>query len=259
MKGQHKVNIIIAILQILIIVELFIGNKFDISIKDFTIFSLMSFLFYLLVFFLLPKKILKYSYWYILGLNAVVIILLSIYHLSHQYNKFSNEDYIFGLTLAYYFCEFIRFKKQAKTDEKQKVSEETDDSLIRKRFYAFFIDFIISAFLFLVPYEFFVLEPVFKKSQVLQSNVFITTLLCSIPAAIYLVFRDCPFKGSIGKRILKLDLLTEDGSKNVSVKQSILRNITMLILFVEIFYFLKNKKRLGDKLAHTKIEEKKKL
>ena len=139
------------------------------------------------------------------------------------------------------------------------MSEEKDDSLLRKRFYAFFIDFIISAFIFALPYLFFILEPFSPEFQIPKSLQPVATILLFYISKLYLIFRDCPFKGSIGKRILKLDLLTEDGSKNVSVKKSILRNITMLILIVEIFYYLIYKKRIGDKLAHTKVEEKKKL
>lgn len=265
MERRKKVNIIIAILQILILSVFFIGKKFNFSLKDFIIFSTMAFFFYLIVFFILPKKILNKIHWYILGLSIVVLILLLILKSSSKIEEAPDGIYVVGLSLSYFFCDFIRNKKQKNSNKKSieqtegkmeiKQLDKDDDSLTRKRFYAFFIDFIISVFLFFIPYEFFVLEPLLKN-QISQVNVFIITLLCCIPSALYLIFRDCPVKRSIGKQMLKLVVLTEDGSKEVSVKQCILRNIPLLFLFIEIVYFLVNKKRLGDKLAHTMVGKK---
>ena len=69
-----------------------------------------------------------------------------------------------------------------------------------------------------------------------------------------LIFRDCAFKNaSIGKKILKLEILREDGTKP-QITDLLKRNIMGMFLFpLEALLVVFNDKRIGDVFSKTLI------
>ena len=68
-----------------------------------------------------------------------------------------------------------------------------------------------------------------------------------------LLVKDITFKdASIGKRMLKLKIVRFDGTK-VSTVDTIKRNLTILLLPIEIVLVLTKNKRIGDIIAKTSV------
>ena len=83
-------------------------------------------------------------------------------------------------------------------------------------------------------------------------------LYAGIGSMLLFDLRDLIGGASPGKRIMKLRVVNEDGSCNVSVKQHLLRNLTLGLWPIEQYQLRKTggERRLGDKLAGTKVIEK---
>jgi uncharacterized RDD family membrane protein YckC len=79
------------------------------------------------------------------------------------------------------------------------------------------------------------------------------TLLASLIAMQYLIFRDVPSGGSIGKKVMKLKVVDIETQAPVSTGRRILRNVTWLLSWIEIFAFIITKKRIGDRIAKTTV------
>lgn len=122
-----------------------------------------------------------------------------------------------------------------------------------KRIGAFLIDFIITAMIMNIPFWILVMYPTIKGKQ--PSDIIARTLISTLLAFSYLILRDLPKKGSIGKRVLKLKIIDSRTKELASRKQRFLRNITLLLNWIEIIVFLASGKRLGDRLAKTEIAE----
>ena len=60
---------------------------------------------------------------------------------------------------------------------------------------------------------------------------------------------------SVGKKLLKLNLLDVDSERAPSLIKRILRNISMVIWPVEVFFLLSKRRRIGDVLFHTRVEQ----
>ena len=102
-----------------------------------------------------------------------------------------------------------------------------------KRFSAITIDLVITALINNIPFFFLVIQPSLqgndpKNPAELMSRAFIASLI----AMLYLVFRDLPSGGSIGKMII---------------------NIPWLLNWIEIFAFIITRKRIGDRIAKTDV------
>ena len=71
----------------------------------------------------------------------------------------------------------------------------------------------------------------------------------------YTLFADGMFVGqSIGKKLMKLYVVRSDTEEPCTYGRSVLRNITYLLgIFDFIFIFGPTKRRLGDRLAKTKV------
>ena len=95
--------------------------------------------------------------------------------------------------------------------------------------------------------------PTIKGNQ--PSDIIVRTLISTLLAFSYLILRDLPKKGSIGKRVLKLKIIDSRTTELASRKQRFLRNITLLLNWIEIIVFLASGKRLGGRLAKTEIAE----
>lgn len=123
-----------------------------------------------------------------------------------------------------------------------------------KRIGAFFVDFIITAIIMEIPFMILVILPQIKGQQ--PSDVILRTLISTLIAFLYLVLRDLPKNGSIGKRIFKLKIINSKTKEAASLKQRFLRNILLLLNWIEIITFVCSGKRIGDRLAKTDVVQK---
>lgn len=123
-----------------------------------------------------------------------------------------------------------------------------------KRIGAFFIDFIITAMIMNIPFWLLVIYPTIKGNQ--PSDIILRTLLSTFIAFIYLILRDLPSKGSVGKRILKLKIINSETKESATFSQRLLRNIPLLLNWIEIIIFIVSNKRIGDRIAKTDVVEK---
>ncbi len=123
-----------------------------------------------------------------------------------------------------------------------------------KRFAAISIDLVITALINNIPFFFLVIQPSLqgndpKDPAELMSRAFIASLI----AMLYLVFRDLPSGGSIGKMIMRLKVVDAETKAPVSAGRRILRNIPWLLNWIEIFAFIITRKRIGDRIAKTDV------
>ena len=125
----------------------------------------------------------------------------------------------------------------------------------QKRIAAIFIDLVITAAINLIPFSLLVLLPSFEGKLVDGPEAMIRALGASLIAMLYLVFRDIPSKGSIGKRLTKLKVVDAQTKGPVSIGRRILRNVPWLLNWIEIFTYLITKKRIGDRIAKTDVVE----
>lgn len=96
-----------------------------------------------------------------------------------------------------------------------------------KRIGAFFVDFIITAIIMEIPFMILVMYPTIKGQQ--PSDVVLRALISTLIAWLYLILRDLPKNGSIGKRIFKLKIIDSKTKEAASLKQRFLRNIPLLL------------------------------
>ena len=126
-----------------------------------------------------------------------------------------------------------------------------------KRFVAVFIDFIIAAATNIIPFSLLVMLPMIQgNGQMQPPELMARALGASLIAMLYLVFRDIPSGGSIGKKVMKLKIVDTETQGPVSTGRRILRNVTWLLSWIEIFAYLITKKRIGDRIAKTIVVEK---
>ncbi|WP_407443864.1 RDD family protein [Fibrobacter sp.] len=124
-----------------------------------------------------------------------------------------------------------------------------------KRFAALVIDLIITAAISNIPFFYFVISNIGQNADNPQ-NQFIEALASSMIALLYMVFRDLPQKGSIGKRILKLEIIDSKTKEKATTKQRLVRNLFWLLGGLEILVYIFRKERIGDTVAHTTVIEK---
>lgn len=83
---------------------------------------------------------------------------------------------------------------------------------------------------------------------------FRAALMFFLTLMLMLILKDFAICGrSIGKRIMKLNIVSADGGK-ARIWQMLLRNVTLIISPVEIILVLMGGRRLGDRLAKTEVE-----
>ena len=72
------------------------------------------------------------------------------------------------------------------------------------------------------------------------------------------IFKDLIFKNqSVGKRIVKLKIVSVLPDKKIKVGTLILRSIPMVLFPIEFFLIIGNYNRLGDLLANTSVVDSK--
>lgn len=115
--------------------------------------------------------------------------------------------------------------------------------MVIKRLLAFGVDLmsivVIVNVLFLSTY-------IIKSQFLLQflSALMITLLLC----------KDCMNGQSIGKRVMKLQVVDSNTEENISAVRHIVRNLFLPLWYIEILILMISKeKRIGDYVAKTKV------
>jgi uncharacterized RDD family membrane protein YckC len=112
-----------------------------------------------------------------------------------------------------------------------------------KRVMGFGIDLMVQAWLGII------LEPILIETNFITKSLFIPIFFISF------FFRDTIFKeGSFGKKVMKLKLVFH--SPKYEFTRRIIRNVTTLISPIEGIFLLIFKKRIGDFIANTNVEEK---
>lgn len=79
--------------------------------------------------------------------------------------------------------------------------------------------------------------------------------MTSIISQITIIFKDTVNGRSIGKMMNGLEVVSKNQNKPITYLQLLLRNITFLILPIDIIYYFIKKERIGDIIANTKVVE----
>ena len=122
----------------------------------------------------------------------------------------------------------------------------------KRRLAAFLIDYIM-----FMPFYFIIM--IFTSGDMFfESGVYLTAkmeMLQNLFLLFILVFfmsRDIIKGQSIGKRIARIKVV-DNSEKNAAWWQLILRNISVIIWPLEALLLLVDKKRIGDRMANTKV------
>lgn len=124
-----------------------------------------------------------------------------------------------------------------------------------KKLVAFAIDFIITAVVYTVPFYFMAVRPVLAGLAIDSKQVISNAFVAAMVAMVYMVVRDIPKKGSIGKRIMKLKVIDAKTKGDATVVQRVSRNVFWLLGWIEALVYIVKGKRLGDMFSGTELVE----
>ncbi|OWU99911.1 RDD family protein [Fibrobacter sp. UWR2] len=123
-----------------------------------------------------------------------------------------------------------------------------------KRLAAILIDLVITALINNIPFFFLIILPSMQDNGLKDPTELMSrALIASMIAMLYLIFRDLPSGGSIGKMVMKLKVVDAETKVPVSAGRRILRNVPWLLNWIEIFAFIITRKRIGDRIAKTDV------
>lgn len=125
-----------------------------------------------------------------------------------------------------------------------------------KRFLAFIIDFVITAIINNIPFWILIMIPLLRGHRLPSSSIIIRAMLSTLIAFLYLLLRDLPKNGSVGKMVMKLKVVDAKTKEPASIGKRLLRNVTWFLSWIEIIVYIAAKKRIGDMLAKTDVIEK---
>ena len=123
-----------------------------------------------------------------------------------------------------------------------------------RRIAAFFIDFFSSALINNVLFLFFIIIPLMRQNP--PDNIILRAIFSTLFAYLYLILRDLPESGSIGKMVMKLKIIDAETKEPASIGKRFLRNVPIIFTWVEIIIFLFAKSRLGDMISKTDVVQK---
>ncbi len=124
----------------------------------------------------------------------------------------------------------------------------------KRRLAAFLIDHTIASTI-IILFTFIALGPNFMESEVMKDKMLNIILFTTIPIIIFYCFKDS-YKGiSLGKWIMGIIVKNNIDYNTPILKNLVLRNVSYIILPIEmiVLAFNKDKKRIGDMLAGTKV------
>lgn len=123
--------------------------------------------------------------------------------------------------------------------------------MLRKRILAHIIDVAIASLPMIVS----IVVLTFNPSLAANRIAYVFFKLSLFLGCFGIIFKDCIGGKSIGKRILKLKVISLTNT-NASIYRLVLRNIILPIWYIDAFVLLiLNKSRIGDKLAKTTVIE----
>lgn len=125
-----------------------------------------------------------------------------------------------------------------------------------KRIVAGIIDFLIITLIYEIPFAILVMIPLIT-GQISTRIVIERALYCTFFALLLLIFKDVFKNGSIGKRIMKLEIIDSKTKEKVLLPKRILRNLTWILSFIEIIVLIATGKRIGDRITGTEVVVKK--
>ncbi len=121
-----------------------------------------------------------------------------------------------------------------------------------KRIIAGIIDFIIIAVIYEIPFFILIILPLIAGG-LSSINMIDRIFFCTLIALFLLIFKDVFKKGSIGKQIMKLEIIDIKTNEKAFLSKRILRNLTWFLSFVEVIVLMATGKRIGDRIAGTEV------
>ena len=124
----------------------------------------------------------------------------------------------------------------------------------KKRVIAFVIDYLVCCLIQAVLMGILIFRAI-SRSEASGDDIFTLNLVITLISSLFLIFRDCFGNKSIGKRIMKLNVVDSENESSVGFARRLLRNITWLLGPIEVICFIFSGKRIGDMLARTTVRE----
>ena len=121
-----------------------------------------------------------------------------------------------------------------------------------KRIIAGIIDFIIIAVIYEIPFFILIILPLIAGG-LSSINMIDRIFFCTLIALFLLIFKDVFKKGSVGKQIMKLEIIDIKTNEKAFLLYFILRNLTWFLSFVEVIVLMATGKRIGDRIAGTEV------
>lgn len=121
-----------------------------------------------------------------------------------------------------------------------------------KRIIAGIIDFIIIAVIYEILFFILIILPLIAGG-LSSINMIDRIFFCTLIALFLLIFKDVFKKGSVGKQIMKLEIIDIKTNEKAFLSKRILRNLTWFLSFVEVIVLMATGKRIGDRIAGTEV------
>lgn len=121
-----------------------------------------------------------------------------------------------------------------------------------KRIIAGIIDFIIIAVIYEIPFFILIILPLIAGG-LSSINMIDRIFFCTLIALFLLISKDVFKKGSVGKQIMKLEIIDIKTNEKAFLSKRILRNLTWFLSFVEVIVLMATGKRIGDRIAGTEV------
>ncbi|MGI5172764.1 RDD family protein [Treponema sp. OMZ 840] len=122
-----------------------------------------------------------------------------------------------------------------------------------KRALAFFIDFLITAIIQNFLFMYFIIYPLAAGTAQEAGSIFFKALLITYGSMCYMIFRDVPKGGGIGKHIAKLQIVCAATRDAAPLSKRLLRNVFWVSGPLELFIYAVTGKKLGGRIAGTDI------
>ena len=122
-----------------------------------------------------------------------------------------------------------------------------------RRIGAFALDYLITSVICCILFMIFIIGPTLLRLNVPVNSIVLRALCSTYAAVMYLVLRDLPKKGSVGKRVTKLKIVDSRTNQEAKPVQKFVRNIFWLAGPLEMIVYLFSQKRIGDMVAKTTV------
>lgn len=128
--------------------------------------------------------------------------------------------------------------------------------MFSKKCGSFMLDFVIAGLI--ADYLFFeyLVRYIFVTENVDEMQLMVRALIISLVAMLYMVFRDIPKNGSVGKHAAGITILDSKTKEPAKLWKRILRNIFWMLGPIEVIVSICSGKMLGDWLFKTELAEK---